>query len=116
MKRLAMVLLVFAASLAAADHSGIWKGTGGIESVKYGSVPQTATLTLLQAGEKITGGSLKMGNAEPVAVTSGSVSGSTITFAAGTVFTATLTEVGTQLQGKVTSSRGEVMDVVFTKK
>jgi hypothetical protein len=114
MKRLAMIMLAFAASLAAADYSGIWSGTGGIESVKYGSVPQTARMTLNQAGSTVTG-TLQLGNAQVVTITSGTVSGSTITFAAGTAFTASLTQTGTQLSGKVTSSRGEVMDVVFTK-
>jgi hypothetical protein len=109
-----MIILAFAASLMAADYSGVWNGTGGIESVKYGSVPQTAQMTLQQAGSSVTG-SLKLGNALVVAITSGTVSGTNITFAAGTAFTANLTANGSQLTGKVYTSRGEVMDVVFTQ-
>ena len=113
MKKLAITILFFAASLAAADYSGIWNGTGGIESVKYGSVPQTAQMTLLQTGSSVSG-TLKLGNAAPEKITSGTVSGNSITFAAGSAFTANLTQNGSQLVGKVTTSRGEVIDLVFT--
>ena len=114
MKRLLTILLALAATLAAADYSGIWNGTGGIESVKYGSIPMTAQMTLSPSGSSYTG-TLKLGNADPVTITSVSVSGSSINIAAGNAFTASLTQNGTQLSGKVVTSRGEVMDVVFTQ-
>jgi hypothetical protein len=114
MQKIVILALAFAASLAAADYSGIWNGKGGIESAKYGSVPWTSQLTLLQAGSSVSG-TLKMGNGKPTALTTGSVSGSQITFAIGTGSTASLTQNGTQLQGKITSSTGDIYDVVFTK-
>jgi hypothetical protein len=113
MKKLVVVLLSLAASLTAADFSGIWNGKGGIESAKYGSVPQTAQMTLLQAGSSVSG-TLKIGNGPIQKIASGTVSGSTITFAVSGG-TATLTQSGGQLQGKLTSSRGQILDVVFTK-
>src|ERR1039457_3104717 len=114
MKKLVVVLLSLAASLTAADFSGIWNGKGGIESAKYGSVPQTAQMTLLQAGSSVSG-TLKIGNGSILKIASGTVSGSTITFAVGTGGTATLTQSGSQLQGKLTSSKGQILDIVFTK-
>src|SRR5271157_1745338 len=115
MKKLIVVLLSVAASLAAADCSGIWNGKGGIEDAKYGSVPMTAQMTLLQAGSSVSG-TLKMGNGPIMQIASGNVSGSTITFAVGTGGTATLTQSGTQLKGRLTSSKGQILDIVFTKK
>ena len=113
MKKLMVVLLSLAASLAAADCSGIWNGKGGIESTKYGSVPQTAQMTLLQAGSSVSG-TLKIGNGPIMRIASGTVSGSTITFAVGGG-SATLTQSGAQLQGRLTSSKGDILDIVFTK-
>jgi len=113
MKKLMVVLLSLAASLAAADCSGIWNGKGGIESTKYGSVPQTAQMTLLQAGSSVSG-TLKIGNGPIMKIASGTVSGSTITFVVGGG-TATLTQSGAQLQGRLTSSKGDILDIVFTK-
>ena len=115
MKRIAILALVFATSLAAADYSGVWSGTGGVESMKYGSVPQTAKLTLLQSGTTVSG-TLQLGNGPVVKISSGSVSGNRITFAAGNAFTAALTQSGAALSGKVTTSRGEIVDLVFTHK
>jgi diacylglycerol kinase family enzyme len=112
MKKLLVVLLSLAASLLAADYSGIWNGKGGIESAKYGSVPQTAQLTLLQAGSSVSG-TLKIGNGAIMKIASGAVSGSTITFAVGGG-TGTLTQSGAQLKGRLTSSKGEILDIVFT--
>ncbi len=114
MKKLIVVLLSLAASLAAADCSGIWSGKGGIESAKYGSVPQTAQMTLLQAGSSVTG-TLKIGNGSIMKIASGAVSGSTITFAVGKGGTGTLTQSGAQLSGRLTSSQGQILDIVFTK-
>jgi len=113
MKKLIVVLLSLAASLAAADCSGIWSGKGGIESAKYGSVPQTAQMTLLQAGSSVTG-TLKIGNGSIMKIASGAVSGSTVTFAVGRG-TGTLTQSGAQLSGRLTSSQGQILDIVFTK-
>jgi hypothetical protein len=114
MKKSAIMMFLLVASLAAqTSYSGIWKGTGGIESTKYGSVPQTAQLTLLQAGSSVTG-TIKIGNGQLLTISSGTVSGTTITFAV-TGGTASLSQSGAQLTGKLTSSRGEIFDVVFTQ-
>jgi len=113
MKKLVVLLLSLTTFLAAANYSGIWNGKGGIESAKYGSIPQTAQMTLLQAGSSVSG-TLKIGNGRPMQLSAGAVSGSTITFAVSGG-TGTLTQNGAQLQGKLTSSRGEILDIVFTK-
>jgi hypothetical protein len=70
-------------------------------------------MTLLQASSSVSG-TLKIGNGPIQKIASGTVSGSTITFAVSGG-TATLTQSGGQLQGKLTSSRGQILDVVFTK-
>jgi|ERR1035441_3391796 hypothetical protein len=114
MKKLVVVLLSLAACLTAADFSGIWNGKGGIESAKYGSVPQTAQMTIVQAGSSFSG-TLKIGNGPIAKIASGTVSGSTVTFAVGNGGTGTLTQSGAQLTGKLTSTRGEILDIVFTK-
>ena len=113
MKNSAIMMLVFAASLAAADNSGIWNGKGGIEDAKYGSVPQTAQMTLLQAGSAVSG-TLKVGNGTPMPISVGTVSGNQITFVVKGG-TGRLTQNGAQLSGKLTSPAGEVFDIVFTK-
>ena len=113
MKKLASILLALAFSLQGADYSGIWNGKGGIEDAKYGSVPQTAQLTLLQAGSSVTG-TLKIGNGKPIPITSGTASGNQITFAVSGG-TGTLTQNGSSLQGRLTSSQGKIFDVVFNK-
>ena len=115
MKKLVMIALASAASLAAANFSGIWNGKGGFEDPKYGLVPQTAQLTLLQAGSSLTG-TLKLGNGKPIPITSGTVSAGSITFAVGSGGTGKLTEQGGKLAGKLTSSTGKVYDVVFAQK
>jgi hypothetical protein len=114
MKKLVCVAFAFAVSLAAADYSGIYNGKGGFEDPKYGSVPSTAQMTLTQAGSAISG-TLKIGNGPIIKLSAGSISGSQITFAAGNGGTGSLTVNGTQLQGKLTSSTGKILDVVFTK-
>jgi len=114
MKKLIVAMLVLAGSLAAADYSGIWNGKGGIESAKYGLVPQTVQMTLLQAGASLSG-TVKIGNGPVMKIASGSVSGSTLTFAL-TGGTGSLTASGGQLRGKLTSSQGQILDIVFTKK
>jgi len=114
MKKLVVLLLSLTTFLAAADYSGIWNGKGGIESAKYGSVPQTAQMTLLHSGSSVSG-TLKLGNGKVWKITSGSASGATITFALDNGSTASLVQNSSQLQGKITSSKGEVLDVVFTK-
>ncbi len=113
MKKLIVVLLSLAASLTAADYSGIWNGKGGIEDPKYGSVPMTAQITLLQAGTSVSG-TLKIGKGPLIPITSGTVSGSTITFAVGSG-TGTLTQNGAQLQGRLTSGTGRIFDVAFAQ-
>ena len=113
MKKSAIIMFVFAASLAAADSSGIWNGKGGIEDAKYGSVPQTAQMTLLQAGSSVSG-TLQIGNGKPMPISAGTVSGNQITFVV-TGGTGRLTQNGAQLSGKLTSGTGEVFDIVFSK-
>lgn len=113
MKKLIVVLLSMAAYLTAADYSGIWNGKGGIEDAVYGSVPMTAQLTLLQAGSSISG-SLKIGNGKIMPISSGNVSGTTITFAVGDG-TGKLTQNGAQLTGRLTSGQGKIFDVVFSQ-
>lgn len=116
MKRLAIVMLVFAASLAADSYSGIWNGTGGIVNKKYGSVPVRAQLTLILAGSSLQG-TFKAGNGRPVPLNSGSVSGNQVVFSIGNgAVTANLTQKGGQLVGTMTSSSGQVANMVFTQK
>ena len=66
MKKFAFITLAFAASLVAADVTGAYAGKGSIESTKYGGVPYTAQLTLLQDGSSVSG-TLKMGGAKVAA-------------------------------------------------
>lgn len=117
MKKLAIMMLASALSLAAADYSGIWSGKGGKEDPRYGTVPATAQMTLLQAGTSLSG-TFKLGNGQAIKISSGSVSGNQLTVvltsASGQV-TGRLTQSGTQLSGKMTASSGEVYDFVFTK-
>jgi hypothetical protein len=113
MKKLSVMILLFAASLAAQTYAGIWNGTGGIESAKYGVIPQSAQITLLQAGTSLQG-TFKLGNAKPLPITSGTVSGNQLTLVvAKGVATGTFTASGGQLQGSMTSSSGEVINFVF---
>jgi hypothetical protein len=114
MKKLAIVAFAFAASLAAADYSGTYDGKGGFEDPKYGSVPSTAQMTLIQSGSSVSG-TLKIGNGAIIVLSNGVVSGSQITFAAGKGGTGSLTVNGAQLQGRLTSSTGKILDIVFTK-
>jgi citrate lyase synthetase len=111
------MMLTLAAAFAATDYSGIWNGKGGKEDAKYGKVPATAQMTLLQAGTSLKG-TLKFGNNKPVAIASGTVSGSQLTIVVvnnGKQITGSLSQVGTQLSGKMTSSNGQIYDFVFTK-
>jgi hypothetical protein len=114
MKKLAIAAFAFVTCLTAADNSGIWKGKGGFEDLKYGSVPATAILTLVQAGSTVSG-TLKIGNGPLYTLSAGTVSGNQITFAVGKGGTGSLTLNGTTLQGKLTSSTGKILDIVFTK-
>jgi hypothetical protein len=112
MKKFAIIALLLAGSLLA-DQSGIWKGTGGIVDSKYGTVPTNAQLTLLQAGSKLQG-TFQVGNGTPMAITNGSVSGTTVVFSVGPA-TATFTATGNQMVGKMTSTTGKIVNFVFTK-
>jgi len=118
MKRLAFVMLVLAASLWAADYSGIWNGNGAIRSTKYpNGVPQTVQMTLLQDGSSLAG-TFKVGSMAPMKISSGSVTGTQVAFAIqGTngQITASLAANGSQLSGTMTLTDGEIYDVVFTK-
>lgn len=113
--KLAIAMLVLAGSLMAQDYSGIWNGKGGQVDAKYGTVPVTAQLTLLQAGTSLQG-TFKAGGLKPVAIASGSVSGTQVVFVVGAgVVTARLTQNGSQLAGTMTSGSGDVVNIVFTK-
>lgn len=116
MKKLAIMMLTLAASLAAQDYSGIWNGKGGKQDPKYGLVPRTAQMTVLQAGATFTG-TLKIGASAPMKITSGTVSGSQLTFAivnGSAQITGSLSLSGSQLNGTMTASNGGVYDFVFT--
>jgi len=115
MKKLAIVLLAFAASLAGqANYSGIWNGKGGVVSAQYNSVPVTAQVTLIQSGTSLQG-TFKAGNGKPVPLT-GSISGNQVVFSVGQgAVTANLTaQTARQLTGTMTSNGGQVANMVFT--
>jgi hypothetical protein len=120
MKKIAIIMFALATCLMAQDYSGSWSGVGGKEDTRYGSVPQTAQITILQGGTAITGGTLKMGSSNMVSIKSGTVSGSQLTFVAvfpgGGQVTGNFTQSSGQLTGKMYGSNGEVYDFVFTKK
>jgi hypothetical protein len=117
MKKLAIMMFALAASLAAADYSGIYNGKGLAQSTRYpGGVPYKVQVTLLQAGTSLTG-TFKVGNGKPVPIVSGTVSGTSITFATGNKAqtTAQLTAAGNELTGKMTSSTGAVYQIAIKK-
>lgn len=117
MKKLAIMMFILAASLAAQDLSGIWYGKGGKEDPKYGVVPASAQLTVLQAGTTFHG-TLKMNNGKVLQIANGASSGGKLTFVivnGAQQITGNLAVSGSQLTGKMTSSTGTVMDFVFTK-
>ena len=118
MKKTAIALLLFAASLSAQqDCSGIWNGQGGKEDPRYGLVPITAQMTLEQAGSSVTG-TLKIGNGGVMQITSGNVSGSQVTVVIsqpGGQITGSFSQNGGQLTGKMTVSTGDTYDFAFTQ-
>lgn len=116
MKKAAIMLFFFGASVfAQTSFSGIWNGTGGIASARYGTVPQTSQITLLQSGSSVQG-TVKLGNNPVLKITSGTVSGSSLNLiVANGVATGTLTQNGSQLVGTLTSSTGIVISFVFTQ-
>jgi len=119
MKKILLTTLVLAASLAAqtGGYSGIYDGKGIQQSARYpGGVPYSLQITLIQAGESLTG-TLKVGNSKPVPIISGTVSGTSLTFATGgkSQSTAQLSAKAGQLTGRVTSSTGVVYEVALTK-
>jgi len=71
-------------------------------------------LTLLQAGTSVTG-TLKIGNGKVMQISSGNVSSLTITFAVGAGAGTLSIMNGAQLAGKLTSPKGEIFDMVFTR-
>ena len=118
MKKLAIMMFTLAASLAAQDLSGIWNGKGGKEDSKYGVVPATAQMTILQAGTTFHG-TLKMNaNGKVLPISNGTSSAGKLTFVivnGKQQITGNLSLSGSQLTGKMTSSSGNVFDSVFTK-
>ncbi len=118
MKRLAVMMLAFASSLAAADYSGIWNGKGTVQSARYpGGVPYTVQMTILQAGNSFNG-TLKVGNNTPLQVSNGSVSGTGLSFRASLAsfqVTGQLSANAGQLSGQMTLSDGTVFTVGFTQ-
>jgi hypothetical protein len=119
MKKLAILMFVLAASLAAQDLSGIWNGKGGKEDLKYGKVPATAQMTILQAGTTFHG-TIKLNSGKPMTIATGTSSGGKLTFSLTTTgggrITGNLALSGGQLTGKMTSSTGSIYDFVFTKR
>jgi len=111
-----IIAFALAATLSAADFSGAWSGKGGSPDPKYGLVPVTAQMTLVEA--TVTGtltGTMKIANGKPFKI-SGVLSGGTLVFAMGTGESFSLTPGGsTQLSGKYTSSTGQVVQLLFTK-
>ena len=119
MKKLAVMMFILAASLAAQDLSGIWNGKGGKEDPKYGTVPATAQMTVLQAGTSFHG-TLKLGGARGaiMQITNGTSSGGHLTFTivnGKAQITGNLAVNGSHLAGKMTASNGATFDFVFTK-
>jgi len=117
MKKLIVLLLTLTPYLAASDLSGIWNGKGGKEDPKYGLVPSTVQMTLLQAGSSVSG-TIKVGNGPLIKIPSGSVSGESVKLVVGnaTAGSGTFTWNGSNsLSGRLTSSRGDIFDLVFTR-
>jgi hypothetical protein len=113
-KKIVTLAVMLAASLAAQDFSGIWNGTGGKVDSHYGTVPATAQMTVLQAGNSFSG-TFKLGNNKPVTISAGAVSGSQLNFVVNGFVTGTLSFSGANLTGKMTSNTGDVYNFVFTK-
>jgi hypothetical protein len=117
MKKLATIMLMLGATLSAADYSGTYTGKGGFEDAHYGLVPQTAQMTVLQAGASFKG-TLKVGSGKTLPITSGTIAGSQLTFvikSPGGQITGNLSQTSNGFSGKMTASTGQVFDVVFTK-
>ena len=118
MRKAFAIAILLAGCLSAADFSGTWNGRGGQQSQKYGLVPHTAQMTIVQSGSTFTG-SLKVDNGKVMKIGSGSVSGTNVIFVlsnAASQITANLAQSGAQLVGKMTSSAGVTYSFVFTKK
>jgi hypothetical protein len=119
MKRLLLCGLLLTWTLAAADVSGIWNGKAAQSSAKYAQIPSSLQVTLLQAGNDVTG-TFKVGNSKPIAIKSGTASGSQLSLAlqpsgAGLV-TATLgLQPSGQITGTMTDSQGNVFTVSLKK-
>jgi hypothetical protein len=114
MKKLAIMMFMFATSLAAQNVAGIWNGQGGIVDAKYGVVPTTVQMTLLQDGSALQG-TFKVGNGKPGPIKSGSVSGTQVVFTVGPATAALTLNSNNQLVGKMTSSTGKIVNFIFTK-
>jgi len=119
MKKLATLVLLLAGGLSAAtDFSGIWNGSGSTPDPKYGSVPVNMQMTLLQAGTSLSG-TVKVNNANPMKITSGSVSGSNASIVivsnGNQQTTIQLTLNDPNLTGRVTTSTGKVYTIALKK-
>ena len=97
-RRLFCCLFVLAMTLAAADASGKWTGTGGEYKV---------TLELKQEGEKLTG-TLYANEGTPLEIEKGKVQGNAITFELnpGARYQFKLELKGDQIIGTVVSDEG----------
>jgi hypothetical protein len=118
MKKLATLALLLAGGLSAADFSGIWDGNGSTPDPKYGNIPVVMQMTLLQAGNNLTG-TIKINNAPPTKITSGSVNGSNATIVVvsqNRQSTGQITINGPQIVGRVTTSTGKVYTIVLKKR
>jgi len=119
MKKTLLTMLAFAASLMAQDYSGTYNGKAMQQSEKYaGGVPYALQMTVLQAGQTFTG-TFKIGTSKPVPIVSGTVSGSSLTFAMvgnnKMQSTAQLSATGNELTGRITMSTGAVYTVALQK-
>jgi hypothetical protein len=119
MKRLILMLLAGAASLAAADYTGIWYGKGTIANPRYtGGIPMTVTMTLQQAGNSLQG-TLQITNQAPIAIKSGAVSGAQLSFAlvnkrGGQITAQLAANSNNQLAGHMTLTNGQIYNVTFS--
>jgi hypothetical protein len=116
-KKIALLTLLAAGVLSAANYSGTWNGKGMVQDTKYGGLPHSAQLTLIQSGSSLQG-TLKVDNGQPMRINVGSVSDGKISFGVhmqATQITGQLSDNNGQLTGRLTSSSGQVFAVTFIK-
>jgi hypothetical protein len=121
MKKVIIAILTLALGIclaATTSLDGAWTGQGGKQDKKYGSVPTTATMTLTQAGSKLTG-TFRFGN-EALNKLTGTVNGNAVTISStgpnGEALNGSLTSSGNSLRGTINASTGQIYDFVFTRR